>query len=226
MGHTYAKIAHDMGVSVGCGRHWCRRQRDGGNARSRYRRECPGLLSTFDRKVRCQILLLRRSHPRWGPHAILAELNELPAVEGFCLPSISQIGRFLRERFGSSRKRIPKKPVSRPKQPKRVHQRWQIGIKLGIALRDDTLVNLHKVRDPLGEACLGGAVYPAGSADKGARNIKLAEVRTTLRRCFMRWGTLSEEVQTDHDSVLVSSYRNRFPSVFTLWLKGLASNTS
>jgi hypothetical protein len=77
------------------------------------------------------------------------------------------------------------------------------------------------VRDPLGEACLGGAVYLAGEVGKSPNKIKLAEVRTTLRRCFMRWGTLPEEVQTDHDTVLVSSHVNKFPSDFTLWLKGL-----
>ncbi len=35
---------------------------------------------------------------------------------------------------------------------------------LGIALRDRTLVNLHTVRDPVGEVCLGAPVFPAGHA--------------------------------------------------------------
>jgi len=109
----------------------------------------------------------------------------------------------------------------RLKQPLRVHQRWQIDFKLEIPLKDGSLVNLCTIRDPVGEACIGAFLFPAGQAGKRGRRVNFEEVRSALRTCFARWGTLPEEVQTDNEVVFAGKPQDTFPSQFTLWLRGL-----
>lgn len=220
-GETYQEIAKETGASTACVRYWCRRQRDGGDCQTRYRRQPSGLLCRFDPKVRYGILRLRLEHPRWGPNRILARLRKRPSLRGLVLPSEASIGRYLHQ-WPQFRRR-PKKQVrrSRPNTPTRAHQRWQIDFKIGIALHDGTLVNLMTVRDPVGEACIGAFVLPAGQVGQKAKNVTLEQVRSGFRLCCARWHTLPEEVQTDGETVLVGQPQDSFPSPFTLWLKGL-----
>ena len=219
-GRTYQEIADHEGVSKECVRYWCRRQRDGGIVQSRYRRVPAGLLSRFDPKVRYGILRLRLEHPRWGPNRIHARLRKRSSLHGLPLPSDSSIGRYLHqwERFQRPRKLVQRE---RLKQPLRVHQRWQIDFKLEIPLKDGSLVNLCTIRDPVGEACIGAFLFPAGQAGKRGRRVNFEEVRSALRTCFARWGTLPEEVQTDNEVVFAGKPQDTFPSQFTLWLRGL-----
>jgi hypothetical protein len=102
-----------------------------------------------------------------------------------------------------------------------VHQRWQVDFKLGIALKDGTLVNLLTARDPVGEACLGAFVFPAGKVGRKAQRATFEQLRGGLRACFARWGTLPDEVQTDGEAIFVGKPQDSFPSRFTLWLVGL-----
>lgn len=217
-GSSYEEIAERFGVSKECVRYWCRRQRDGKGCETYYHRAPTGLLSHFALKVRYVILRLRLEHPRWGPNRIRAQLKKRPSLRGLPLPSEASIGRYLHQwrRF----RRKPKKRTLRPSAPSptRVHQCWQIDFKVGIRLANDLRVNLHTVRDPVGEAYIGDFVYATG---KRQGRVKMEEVRAVLRRCFARWGTLPDEVQTDEEPVLVNPDSEAFPSVFTLWLKGL-----
>jgi hypothetical protein len=119
------------------------------------------------------------------------------------------------------RRRKQRVRSKRPNEAQHVHQRWQIDFKLGIALHDGTLVNLHTVRDPVGEACIGAFVFAAGKAGQKAESIRLEQVRSVLRTCFAHWNTLPDEMQTDGDPVLIGHPEEVFPSVFTLWLRGL-----
>jgi transposase InsO family protein len=117
---------------------------------------------------------------------------------------------------------MPKKaPAVRPLQPSRVHQRWQIDFKVGIQLAEGKQVDLHSVRDPLGEAYIGVCLYPTEEVTLRTKRVPMESVRATLRTCFRSWHTLPEEVQTDHESTLVTSRRDGFPLLFTLWLQGL-----
>jgi transposase InsO family protein len=220
-GEAYQEIGGDTGYSVWCVRHWCRHQRDGGSPWTGYRREPAGLLSRSDPKVRYCVLRLRLEHPRWGPNRIREGLKKRPSLKGLVLPSEASIGRYLHQ--WSRFRRKPKKRVKRerPKQPTRVHQRWQVDVKMGMALNDGTLVNLCTIRDPVGAACIGAFVFPAGQVGQHPKRASLQQARWALRQCFARWQTLPEEVQTDGDSVLVGQPQDPFPSTFTLWLKGL-----
>jgi hypothetical protein len=90
-----------------------------------------------------------------------------------------------------------------------------------IALNDGSLVNLHTVRDPVGAACVGAFISPAGQVGQKTQQVTWEQVQSVLRICFVRWGTLPDEVQTDGAPVLIGKPQDTFPSRFTLWLKGL-----
>jgi hypothetical protein len=139
-----------------------------------------------------------------------------------CLPSQTQIGRYLHQWSCFRRKKAGQLQRQRPKQPKYVHQRWQLDFKLGIGLADGNQVNLHTVCDPVGETCIAALTFPAGQVGQAPKKVVLEQVRLTLRHCFAVWGTLPDELQTDGESSLVANRRlNDFPTPFTLWLKGL-----
>lgn len=220
-GETYQVIATDEGVSKGCVRYWCRRQRDGGTCQTIYRRQPTGLLSRFHPLIRYSILRLRLQHPRWGPGYIREHLGKRPSLRGMSLPSEASIGRYLHQwsRFRRRPKQKPKR--QRLQQPTQVHQRYQIDFKVGIALKNGCLVNLFTVRDPVGEACIGAFVFPAGQVGGKAKPPTLEQVRATLRACFAHWNTLPDEIQTDGEPVLIGQAQDSFPSKFTLWLSGL-----
>jgi len=220
-GESYSVIAERLGISPACVRYWYRRQRDGGTCRSNYRRIPSGRLSRFDPKVRYRILRLRLEHPGWGPNRIRAKLKKLPGLQGRPLPSDAAIGRYLHQWPQFRRPPKAKSPRHRPRAPSQVHQRWQIDFKVGIALDNGRLVNWHTVRDPVGEACLGACVFPAGRVGQKAQKVTAEQVRSVLRTCFARWGTLPAEVQTDGEPALVAQAHDPFPSRFTLWLTGL-----
>ncbi|MEW5958606.1 MAG: hypothetical protein AB1801_12820 [Chloroflexota bacterium] len=220
-GESYSDIALQMGVCKECVRYWCRRQRAGGDCQSQYQRPPPGLLSQFDPKVRYGVLRLKLEHPRWGPRSIRHRLTKRSSLKGVRLPKEAQIGRYLHQWSRFHRPPRVSLPSQRPDLPTQVHQRWQVDFKMGIALTDGTQINLHTVRDPVGEACLGAVIFPAGQVGQAPAKVTAAEVRTTLRRCFTHWQTLPAEVQTDGETTLSSHRQSDFPTDFTLWLTGL-----
>jgi transposase InsO family protein len=219
-GETYGEIAELERVSLECVRYWCRRQRDGRGCQTRYDRRRAGNLSHFSSLLRYCILRLRLEHPRWGPNRIRIWLRKRPSLRGVRLPSEASIGRYLHQwsRFRRGKK---KTNPTRLLQPTRVHQRWQIDFKVNIRLEDGSKVDLHTVRDPFGEACIGAFLFPTEEVTLRTKRVPMECVRTTLRACFHRWHTLPEEVQTDNEPTLVTSCADGFPSLFSLWLQGL-----
>lgn len=220
-GATYQSIATHAGVSVACVRYWCRRQRDGGDCHSRYGGRPTGILKQFDPLVRYRVLRLRLKHPRWGPRSMQANLKKQTGWRRRELPSQASIGRYLHQwpRFHRKGK---KKPLAiRPKQPTQVHECWQIDCKVAIELSDGTLVDLHTIREPVGEVCIGAVLYQTEKAAMLTGRVPMEHVRATLRTGFERWHTLPARVPTDGETCLSPSREDSFPSLFTLWLKGL-----
>jgi hypothetical protein len=216
---TYAEIASRYSVSKECVRFWCRRQRDGKDCQNHYHREKIGLLGRFDALVRYAILHFKLEHPHWGPNRILYHLRKTPCVTGLPLPSQASIGRYLHQWGRFQRCSLAKKPTQRPCQPTRVHQVWQIDFKCGICVSNEK-ANLHTIRDPFGEAYMGGYLYPA-TPGMLPKRVPMEDVRTSLRLCFKRWNTLPEIVQTDGEPSLIGKPNDNFPSRFTLWLIGM-----
>jgi transposase InsO family protein len=219
-GQSYQEIADEYGLSREVVRKWCRRQRDGGEVETRYHRQSTGQLSRFDPLVSYVILRLRLAHPRWGPQRIYDHLQRRPSLKGLMRPKPVSIGRYLRQWACL----YPPKPMPRSagvKLPGRVHECWQIDFKIGIALRNGSQVNLHTIRDPVGEVCISAAITPAGSVKQAAKRVSLADLQTTLRAGFLRWKTLPERIQTDNEALFTAQADDPFPSPFTLWLVGL-----
>lgn len=220
-GLSYREIADQYAVSRECVRYWCRRQRDGGSCQSSYHREASGILSRFDGRVRYWVLRFRLEHPNWGPGRIRYHLGKRQSLKGLALPSPAQIGRYLHQwpRF----RRKPREPDedARPDRPREVHQRWQVDFKVNIALQDAAPVDLHTVRDPVGEACIDAILHVTQQVNTRTKRVPMEDVRTTLRHSFGRWNTLPDEIQTDRESTLVTTAKDGFPSDFTLWLTGL-----
>ena len=221
-GETYVAIAKGAGVSRECVRYWCRGQRVGGDGTKRYRQAAPGLLSEFAPLVRYVILRLKLAHPRWGRNRLRFHLGQRPSLGDLKLPDEVQIGRYLHHwpRFRRPRKRQAA-ARERPDPPTEVHQQWQLDFKTDIELKDGTLVNMHTVRDPVGEACLTAQLFAQERVHQRPERVPFEQARTTVRRCSAQWGTLPDEVQTDSESTLVSTGQDAFPSIFTLWLVGL-----
>lgn len=220
-GETYSEIAERAGVSVECVRYWCRRQREGGSCQSRYCGRPCGLLQQFDPLVRYWILRYRLKHPRWGAGSLRANLKKRSILYSKRLPSPASIGRYLYQWPRFHRKGKNKPAVVRPKQPTLVHECWQIDFKVAIALADGTLVDLHTVRDPVGEVCIAAVLYRTETVSVRTGRVPMEQVRSTLRTAFAQWHTLPDTVQTDGESCLSPSREDSFPSTFTLWLKGL-----
>ncbi len=221
-GGSYAAIAEKISRSPECVRYWCRRLKRGGDAQSHYGCQPRGLLHRFDPMVKYVILRLKLKHKRWGPNRIRFHLKKRPSLTGLRLPSEAQLGRYLHQWARFRRQPRPAGSRQRPHAPTRVHQRWEIDFKMGIALQDGTLVNLYTLVDPVGEACIGAFLYPAGKVGHAPIGIHFNLVRLSLRYCFAKWHTLPEEIQTDGEKCLLAERRlNDFPTIFTLWLKGL-----
>jgi hypothetical protein len=213
-GQTYSEIAQQYQVSKGCVRYWCRRQRDGGDARTHYPKR--GMLSSFDPKVPYAILRLRVKHPKWGPNSLLYHMKKRPSLRGLRLPGPAQIGRYLHQwsRFRRKPKAEPDPPPDPATQP---HQRWQIDFKVQIPLANQQEGQLFTAMDEASGVCIGAHLFPV----PGTRP-RLEDVYAFLRYCFDRWGLLPEEIQTDGESILIGrNMEHAFPSKFTLWLVGL-----
>ena len=95
---------------------------------------------------------------------------------------------------------------------------------MSIALEDETLVNLHTIRDVVGAVCIGAELTVAGKKGDFAKKVTLAQLRDSLRKGFTKWQTMPEEIQTDNETLFVGSNgsaKDAFPAKFTLWLIGL-----
>jgi transposase InsO family protein len=220
-GLGYCEIAAQYDVSRECVRYWCRRQRDGGSCETVYHKPTTGLLSHFDQRMRDSVLNLRLQHPRLGPGMIRDQLKKEPSLKGLAIPSTAQIGRYLHQWPRFRRQPRKKRKDQRPDPPTQVHQRHQLDFKLNMVLDDGTRVDLHTIRDPVGEVCIGAVLHPTELVGKRTHHVTLDDVRATCRRSWNQWELLPDEVQTDGEPTLVAQSDYDLPSVFTLWLAGL-----
>jgi hypothetical protein len=187
-------------------------------------RPARGLLSSFDLRIRFASLKIKRQHPCWGPDVVRAELAKRPWVGQVQLPSASQIGAYFsqfRERLIEPRahKQLPQVKALEPAK-RQAHSCWQIDVQERIKLAGYGLVNLLDIVDYYTGVKIGFFLFPARQAKQGCR-VSWEQYRQALRVCFERWG-LPDRIRTDRERVLVPEGDYPFPSLFTLWLTGLA----
>ena len=220
-GLLYREIADAAHVSAMCVRYWCRRLARGKPAETVYTRRPGGLLQSFHALVRYALLRLRLEHPRWGPTRLCFHMGKRPSLAGKRLPSSASIGYYLHqwERFRRPIREHHHAPL--PHAPTQVHEEWQIDYKMAIPAAGGRLVNVLDIRDPIGAAAIGSFEHPGGTIGHAPRRLTFPQIRADLRLCFAAWQTLPDRIRTDNEGVFVGKPENDFPSLFSLWLKGM-----
>lgn len=224
-GKTLSEIAEMIPCSPSCSRKWWRVGRDFGLAglkQSRCGRHQSGRLSQFAAIVSEKALELKKSHPKWGPHRVLIEMEDDPELKQHCLPAPSSLAAYYKEvcpeLLMSKKKKRPK--PGQPAEASGVHEIWQLDHQEGIRLDTGEVVTICNIRDPFAAAMIVSQAFIVTTA-KHWRKLTIAEVQSTLRQAFAEWQTLPQVVQTDNEPGLGGSPKDVFPSLLTLWLAGL-----
>ena len=221
-GTPYRQIADAAHRSVMCVRYWCRRLGHGKPAETVYSRRPGGLLHSFSAMVRYVLLRLRLEHPRWGPSRLRYHLGKRPSLAGQRLPSAASIGSYLHQWATFRRPLRAQVHAPVPTAPTQVHEEWQVDYKMAIPTAGGRLVNRVDIRDPVGAAAIGAFEHPGGTVGHPPRRLTFPQLRTDLRLCFAAWQTIPERIRTDNEGVFNGKPGSDFPSLFSLWLTGLA----
>ena len=219
-GTSLKQIARELDCSWETARKWWRCLRDGTRPRPRGR-PSTGILSTYPHSVREMAVVIKRAHPHWGPANVGLELELQLGLETDDLPSQARLSALFKVECPEAvqPRRRGFYPERRPLSVTHPHQRWQVDGKEKVPVGDKDVVTILEVRDPVGALMIAAQAFVTTTA-KGWRKLTLQEVQHTLRRAFEEWG-LPLEIQTDREQVYIGAPQSPFPSLFTLWLKGL-----
>lgn len=220
-GGRLTDIAAQVKCSLSCARKWWRIGRDGGLAALRQERPAErktGALSRFTPLLAERALYWKRAHPRRGPDRILIDMAGDELLADLKLPKRSTLAAFFKEACPE----LLQKRRPRPKAPpraQRVHELWQVDAKENIVLGDGTIVTVLQMREPVACVFLGCFAH-AVQTEKHWRKLTLREIQADLRVVFAEFG-LPLGLQTDREKVYGRPATEAFPTLFTLWLKGL-----
>lgn len=227
-GMTYAQIAEQCGWKPETVKKHCLAFVHSGVAVFLPRRPGParkGLLSHFDAIVRFAALRVKRKHRAWGPAVVVDELRQRPSTCHLCLPSVSQLAAHFAQfgtRLVQPRRRLQLPPAIMPTPAAAEKVTFQIDMQERLHLPQLGYFNVLNIRAPRLGLTVGCYPHRAGE-HRWNRKVSQEEAREDCRQTFEHWG-LPDEVQTDHDKVLVGTGQYPFPSLFTLWLVGLGIN--
>lgn len=220
-GATLADIAHELDCAWGTARKWWRYRRDKKTPRHRGR-PCTDILSTYPAEVRQRAVAIKRAHPHWGPPNVKVEMKRQLGLRDDDLPSDSRLSALFKVECPEAvqprkRRQYPEKPPPEVTHP---HQRWQMDGKEKVPVSEDDVATILNIRDPVGALMIASRAFVT-TTEKGWRKLRLSEVQDTLRLAFTEWG-MPLEIQTDREAVYTGGSNSDFPSLFTLWLVGLA----
>lgn len=225
-GNPYAKIAEQCGWKPETVKKHCLAfQRQGATA-LKPRRPGPvrkGLLSRFDPLVRFAALRIKRQHRAWGPAVVLDELGQRSSTRNLPLPKVSQLAAYFQQfgnRLVQPRRNLQLPPPVEPPLPVGERLVFQLDMQERLHLPQLGYFNVLNIRAPQWGLTVGCYPHPAGER-RWKRKVSQSEAREDCRQTFECWG-LCDELQSDHDKVLVGTGEYPFPSLFTLWLVGLA----
>lgn len=220
-GERLEDLAARIPCSYSCARKWWRIGRDGGVVVLRQERPAErktGALSRFDPLIAERALYWKRTYPRRGPERILVVMARDKLLTGLKLPKRSALAAFFKEACPELLQKRQPRPKAPPKA-QRVHELWQMDAKEKIVLGDGTLVTVLQVREPVACVFLGCFAH-AVQTEKHWRKLTLREIQADLRIVFTEFG-LPLGLQTDRERVFGRPATEAFPTLFTLWLKGL-----
>lgn len=222
-GQSDPHIAAALGCSVWTVRKWRRRGHAHGRAglRSHMGRPTTGPLSTIPTAMRDAILLLRRTHPGWGPNTILAELRLDESWKNMPLPSRSRVAALLTAANVTRRyERHSALPEPKPLPEGTPHDEWQLDAQGSMHVAGVGKVSLITIIDVVSR--LKVESYPC----LDTTNPPLEAYHLMLRRAFLISG-LPRRISFDHGAVF---YDNTSPSPFPtrlhLWLLALGVDVS
>src|SRR5438874_444012 len=224
-GQTSAEIAHELQCSPACVRKWWQRaKRDG--LRALHPRP-PGppprrILARTDPRVAAAAVALKRRHTRWGADRVLLALQDHPQLVGLRLPSRSRLAAFFKVECPEC-VRPPHPAAAPPPRPPvatAVHEIWQLDCQEAIRLQDGQIATICNIRDPFGAAMIASWAFGVKQGTRW-RKVRWTEIRQVLREAFSEWQTLPDTLQTDNEAVLTGQPTDPFPSLLTLWLRGL-----
>ena len=87
-------------------------------------------------------------------------------------------------------------------------------------LQNGEIASICNIRDPVGAAMIASQAFSVKTR-RHWRKLSVDEVQSVLRAGFSEWQTLPDGVQTDNELVLTGSPTDPYPSLLTLWLRGL-----
>ena len=217
-GQSDPEIAAALGCSVWTVRKWRRRGQHHGRAglNSKMGRPTRGPLSTLPAGMRDALLLMRRTHPGWGPTTLRTELRVDPRWTDQPMPSRSRIAALLSaEKLTRRYQKHSELPIPAIQPDGAPHDEWELDAQGSMHVAGVGKVSLITVIDVLSR--LKVESYPC----LDTTNPPLEAYQLMLRRAFLSMG-LPRCITLDHGTVF---YDNTSPSPFPtrlhLWLLAL-----
>lgn len=180
-----------------------------------------GVLGTYSKGIKKDILKIRKAHEGWGADSILLELEEKYKYCPGDLPSLSSAKRLLKEqgcikaREPLSRLPVPNKCERKAKEP---HDVLELDAQGAIPVKGLGHCASINIKDHVSKLyCM---TFPVSVRNKMSQP-KTPYYYWALRLSFQEWG-LSRVVQVDKDSVFRENRsKSPFPKLVHLWLIGL-----
>jgi len=217
-GQSDPEIAATLGCSVWTVRKWRRIGQQSGRSglTSKMGRPATGPVSTFPSALRDAILLMRRTHPGWGPDTILTEFRVDERWKDTPLPSRSRVAALLKAARVTRRyQHHTDLPEPKPLPDGTPHDQWELDAQGSMEVNGVGNVSLITIIDTVSR--LKVESYPC----LDTTNPPLEAYQLMLRRAFLTTG-LPQRISFDHGTVF---YDNTSPSPFPtrlhLWLLAL-----
>jgi len=220
-GKPLKQIAKEINCSFECVRKWWRIGRDEGIKglrEEKTKKGKKGILSHFEPLVAERALYWKENYPGRGPDRILTEMKTEAELAGVRLPKNSTLSAYFKEKCPHLLQKRERKP-KRPPKPGQVHEMWQMDAKEKRTLGDGTIATVLQVREPVACVFLGCFAHSV-QTKKSYRKLSLPEVQADLRQVFSEYG-LPLALQTDRERLFGRPANEEFPTLFSLWLRGL-----
>jgi transposase InsO family protein len=179
------------------------------------------VLSSYRQDIRQQAIALKRRYPHQGAEKIRLMLGAQRHLAASELPSASRLAVLFHTTCPEAVQvyRDQVYPATLPSAATAPHDLWEIDGQEKIPVGTTQVATVLNGRDVYSGVMLMSQAFLT-TTENGWRKLTLAEVQNSLRAAFSEWGR-PRALQTDREVVYVGAPERYFPSLFTLWLRGL-----